>query len=631
MLLTDKKLINYTYMAVTIQLRGDTLANWNSANPVLLDREVALIATNAGSPKEYDAFVVGDGVSTFKQLYEGKSYNIPDGSITTPKLANGAVTSEKIADNSIFEEQLAQDSVGELNIKLRSIYEKHIADKQITLRRSSFARQNYFQPNSKVKWGYSLNHRGEETSNANYCITDYIPFGEAVGITQMISSVNGKHNLGGQFVWLYTIDKQLISGSGVMLNAGGGAISMGNFTRAYYVRFSINYKGCSESIMVEEGNTVGTYIPFVGEQDPELDVTVNGRFMLKDNVVSNGLQLNSSLGSTMESTDGGTASSRTIFTLNSYPYFLKKGNCIIFDATFQGTSGTFCVGKGYNQYRGDWLEISTSQVKHQHYESGLTTVETVSHGLYLSTFIKVIMYAGNSGTLCLVLLTKEGGIFKHLFKNWKFEACNMVFFRPVSCVFRKYKLSAINTDFKCPIWIWGDSYVDITDNRWPGQLRNLGFLNFLLDGLAGQGSAAAYEDLLRALSIATPKYLVWTLGMNDTEQVFKENLLKVHKICLEKGITLIGATVPTIPTRDKTSHTSIVRNFGIRYIDFHKAVCMDDSGYWYPGYLYSDNMHPTELGAQVMATQVLTDFPELLQYGITDTSGSVEEKYFGNV
>ena len=618
-------------MAVTIQLRGDTLANWNSANPVLLDREVALIATNAGSPKEYDTFVIGDGVSTFKQLYEGKSYDIPDGSITTPKLANGAVTSEKIANNSIFEEQLAQDSVGELNIKLRSIYEKHIADRQITLRRSSFARQNYFQPNSKVKWGYFLNNRGEETSNVNYCITDYIPFGEAVGITQMISSVNGKPNLGGGFVWLYDIHKQLISGSGVMLNVNGGAISMGNFTQAYYVRFSINYKGCSESIMVEEGNTVGTYIPFVGEQDPELDVTVNGRFMLKDNVVSNGLQLNSSLGSTMESTDGGTASSRKTFTLDNYPYFLKKGNCIIFDATFQGASGTFCVGKGYNQYRGDWLEISTSQVKHQHYESGLTTVETVSHGLHLSTFIKVIMYAGNSGTLCLALLTKEGGIFKHLFKNWKFEACNTVFFRPVTCVFSKYKLSAINTDFKCPIWIWGDSYVGITDNRWPGQLRNLGFLNFLLDGLAGQGSDAAYDDLLRALTIATPKYLVWTLGMNDTGQTFKHNLLRVHKICLEKGITLIGATVPTTPTRDKTSHTSIVRNFGIRYIDFQKAVSIDDSGQWYPGYLYSDNEHPTELGAQVMAMQVLTDFPELLQYGITDTSGSVEEKYFGNV
>lgn len=618
-------------MAVTIQLRGDTLANWNSANPVLFDREVALIATNAGSPKEYDTFVIGDGVSTFKQLYEGKSYDIPDGSITTPKLDDNAVTSEKIADGAVTSEKLSQDSVGELNIKLRSIYEKHIADKQITLRRSSFARQNYFQPNSKVKWGYFLNHRGVESSNDNYCITDYIPFGEAVGITRMISSVNGKPNLGGGFVWLYTIKKQLISGSGVMLNAGGGAISMGNFTQAYYVRFSINYKGYSESIMVEEGNTVGTYIPFVEEQDPELDVTVNGRFMLKDNVVSNGLQLNSSLGSIIESIDGGTASSGATVTLSNYPYFLKKGNCIIFDATFQGTSGTFCVGKGYNQYRGDWLEISTSQVKHQHYESGLTTVETVNHGLYLSKFVKVIMYAGNSGTLCLVLLTKEGGIFKHLFKNWKFEACNMVFFHPVTCVFSKYKLSAINTDFKCPIWIWGDSYVGITDNRWPGQLRNLGFLNFLLDGLAGQGSDAAYDDLLRALSIATPKYLVWTLGMNDTDQVFKDNLLKVHKICLEKGITLIGATVPTTPTRDKTSHTSIVRNFGIQYIDFHKAVCMDDSGTWYPGYLYSDNVHPTELGAQVMATQVLTDFPELLQYGITDTSGSVEEKYFGNV
>lgn len=55
-------------MAIKIQLRGDTLTNWTKANPVLMDREVALVATDSSKPNVYDSKKVGDGVHKFSEL-----------------------------------------------------------------------------------------------------------------------------------------------------------------------------------------------------------------------------------------------------------------------------------------------------------------------------------------------------------------------------------------------------------------------------------------------------------------------------------------------------------------------------------------------------------------------------------
>ena len=55
-------------MATKIQLRGDTLANWQASNPVLMDREVALVATDASKPNVYDSKKVGDGTHHFNDL-----------------------------------------------------------------------------------------------------------------------------------------------------------------------------------------------------------------------------------------------------------------------------------------------------------------------------------------------------------------------------------------------------------------------------------------------------------------------------------------------------------------------------------------------------------------------------------
>ncbi len=55
-------------MAGRLQLRGDTLANWLKYDPVLMEREVAIIASNPDKPKVYDLKKVGDGTSKFSEL-----------------------------------------------------------------------------------------------------------------------------------------------------------------------------------------------------------------------------------------------------------------------------------------------------------------------------------------------------------------------------------------------------------------------------------------------------------------------------------------------------------------------------------------------------------------------------------
>jgi hypothetical protein len=51
-------------MGVTIQLRGDTAANWNSVNPVLAQREMAL-------ETDTDKFKIGDGITPWTSLPYG--------------------------------------------------------------------------------------------------------------------------------------------------------------------------------------------------------------------------------------------------------------------------------------------------------------------------------------------------------------------------------------------------------------------------------------------------------------------------------------------------------------------------------------------------------------------------------
>lgn len=55
-------------MITRIQLRGDTLANWLSADPILMEREMVLVSTDVSAPNIYDGKKIGDGVHKFSEL-----------------------------------------------------------------------------------------------------------------------------------------------------------------------------------------------------------------------------------------------------------------------------------------------------------------------------------------------------------------------------------------------------------------------------------------------------------------------------------------------------------------------------------------------------------------------------------
>ena len=116
--------------------------------------------------------------------------------------------------------------------------------------------------------------------------------------------------------------------------------------------------------------------------------------------------------------------------------------------------------------------------------------------------------------------------------------------------------------------------------------------------------------------MGTPKYLVWCIGMNnpDNNELNSSWLTETQiiiKLCEERNITPILATIPSTPTNDNSYKTSWVKSSGYRYIDFEKAVGADKITAWFDGMLSSDNVHPSELGAKALASRFIIDVPEI--------------------
>ena len=126
------------------------------------------------------------------------------------------------------------------------------------------------------------------------------------------------------------------------------------------------------------------------------------------------------------------------------------------------------------------------------------------------------------------------------------------------------------------------------------------------------------EDFKVAIQKGTPTYVLWCLGMNNGDKggVLNEGWLNSTKefleICKEKGITPILSTIPSTPVVNNEPKNEWVRNSGYRYIDFNRAVGAEKDVAWYPEMLYKDNVHPARGGAEALYSQVLVDFPEIM-------------------
>lgn len=246
-----------------------------------------------------------------------------------------------------------------------------------------------------------------------------------------------------------------------------------------------------------------------------------------------------------------------------------------------------------------------------------TNKVTLAHGLSIKNTIQLIIEVGANYKAKITLLSN--GEKYNTEQDWDGNIGN-IFVNSVNTELVNCAVSWTCKNYSSKIWAYGDSYFGMTNKaRWIAQLLSNGYgTDMLIDGYSGRGSDDAYNSLQTTLKHGKPKYILWAMGMNnpDNESSVNKNwnnrFNDVKKLCKENDITLIGCTIPNTPTQFNSYKNNVVRNAGIKYINFAKSVGAERKGdSWYDGMLSSDNVHPTEKGAMTLYLQALADFPEL--------------------
>ena len=538
---------------------------------------------------------------------EQQYIDIPDGAITTSKIADGAVTEAKIAD-------------GAVNNSLTGSVEEYF----------SFNLINF---NALTNGAY-INSNDEIVSGSNK-ITDYIKLdGKKIYWGNgFLSSYGGINNIGAA---IYDANKTLIRIFGAggassydpILEEEGAEYIRLTYVDGYTLRYVVYAKSDgSNPISDQTGLTTGMIDDYYRDQVIKHS---NLSSKLTKESVPELIPSYSSVGQNGFSKEYAVIGPEqtdvyAIISNSEYPSFLKCCHTISFNGYIAETlSGSDYIRLGLNRNNtaGKVLEITPTQAIIKRYDTNYGYVSNVAftHNLTIKDFIMCeITFTWYGGKFRII---SSGGSFVQEWQNSQYSYTGSAqinygraFVEP-SITLTNAKLTQSSDRFMKPVWVIGDSYTSMNSMRWTYQLvNNFGIDGFLLDGYAGAPSENMVPELQRLLKFGTPKYLMWCMGMNDGPVIWKYCFTEVEMICRERGITLICQTLP-YRTDSLVGKQAIINEYvkesGYRYVDSFHAVCKDD-GTWYTGMKY-DGAHPTELGAKALAGQVLVDFPEIANY-----------------
>lgn len=294
----------------------------------------------------------------------------------------------------------------------------------------------------------------------------------------------------------------------------------------------------------------------------------------------------------------------------------KKNEYIELTAEFD-TFGELTIAHGKDAYMGGYITITATKIIVYSYNG--TQYEEFTHGLTLSDFINVIIYTKNIHT-CRSSITVMTAGGDYTVETTRYYSCRAAVLCNANFDMTNVKMQYIVNDAKEDVWVFGDSYLSLGDpNRWAHQIVMAEHKNILLCGYGGAKSVNEIVSFRNLTAVVKPKFVVWTLGMNDGDSSsafnadWKTYVDEVIATCEEKGITPILATIPNVPNIIHTFKNAYVRSSGCRYVDFAKAVNAESAGAsWYTGMLATDNTHPTVLGAKALMRQFLLDVPEVL-------------------
>ena len=389
----------------------------------------------------------------------------------------------------------------------------------------------------------------------------------------------------------------------------GGVTTFTTPAGCYYIRTSV-YNSYNNKVQIELGNTRTTYEPY----NPIY------KYLRPYEVA----QTKSLLGTSRVSASADTLEANTPLELTDFPKFSHARTGITAIAYFTNFTD---MSVGNNREGGVAVKVDNTNVYFLVDPNSETenAWETFAHGLTISTFLKVEIYVTKFGTVKVILFTNGGIKVINTSVNYGFNYTIMV---KSSADIERVTISAVCGAFRCPVWALGDSYFGESIARVGYQMRELGFKDLYWSYLSGGHGYNLEPDFELALNFGTPKFVVWAIGQNDADSdtaisaTWLQHTEKLLALCVEKGITPILCTIPNVPgsgaLRNHSFKNAWVKASGHRYIDTEAAVGAQADGTWYPGMLSSDNIHPSVLGAQAIATQWLIDFPEVMEYGLLD-------------
>ena len=590
---------------------GDAYFRFTVFDSKLATEMIVVGSTAADLPAEYmpygtiTSYVMKDGVVNTSNIVDGAvtTPKLADGAITTPKVSSGAVTTDKIADGAVTGEKIAPGAVFD---GLVDSTEEHLSFNMIDF--------------DNIVAGTYVNASGgiSTTATLTYRATQMIPLAGkkvywGIGMGSFGEGTNGAavYDEDGNFIRAF---RPTSSGSYDPVSENEGAefiriTLVGNYTMYYVV-----YEDA-------DGNN-----PFAGTSG----LTTSDVNYFRDQVIKKSVPgivfgkdvLPELIPAFSQAGQGGLRKEYASISANGYeeigvteyPSYIKVIHTISFKASLSslGVGDYVRLGLNRNNISGKAVKITAEKVIIERYDSGSGYVTNIAfdHELTITDFLMVeVNFTWDGGKM---RITSREGCFVQEWNNTQYAYTGNAqvnygrAFIETSVSLTDVKLTQGSDRFRKKIWVIGDSYTSMASARWTWQMVNtFGIKDFLVDGYAGAPSENMMPEFERMLQFGTPKFLVWCLGMNDTAPVWMNAAKKVEMMCRDRGITLI---YQTIPKSTKGEINLYIQNSGYRYIDFVSAVM--PNGSWYPD-MDADGTHPTELGAKVLAGQVLVDFPEI--------------------
>lgn len=305
-----------------------------------------------------------------------------------------------------------------------------------------------------------------------------------------------------------------------------------------------------------------------------------------------------------------------------------RNNKIEFMADVSGSSWQVLIAHGVvnndydsNAYSEGYIVTPTQLIPWSNGKNGQngTTGTAWNHGLTIGSRLNIEVAVDRNQKSKVRIMSEEGFVEKEYDSLFSGRKGN-VYAYSIAGTFTNCGLTFTCADIEAPVWMFGDSYVSIVQERYPYWLIQNDFDRCLINSYPGEASPNAIKDLRELLKIGTPKYIVWGLGMNDHDSSSAPNadwlasVTELLQICNDRHIIPILATIPNVTDTayNNVQKNAWVKSHDYRYVDFAKAIgAVEEVGATWPeGWLNSDNVHPTAKGARVLAMQFMVDVPE---------------------